>query len=254
MNTPAPSRLNILLAEDNPVNQKVALLMLEKGGHTATVVEDGEQAVEAWQTGRFDMILMDIMMPRLNGLEATRHIRREEHRLGGHIPILAITANAMQDDQEQCLAAGMDGYLAKPLDPNRLNEEIERVWLANSECRPVVPAERSDELPVLDRADAIERMGGSETLLRSLFDLFLDEYDNYLGNIDKAEAAGSQADLIRAAHTLKGALATLSASRARAKAEELELAAKAGEQARYRPLTQELKQELIAFKALIARG
>ncbi len=252
MNTLPPSRLNILLAEDNPVNQKVALLMLEKGGHIVTVVEDGELAVEAWRTGQFDMILMDVMMPKLNGIEATRQIRQAETRLGGHIPIVAITANAMQSDQEQCLGAGMDGYLAKPLSPNRLHQEIERAWLANSECQTIKPSEK-DDLPILDHADAMERMGGSEALLRSLFDLFLNEYDNYLGNIDKAEASGNQADLIRAAHTLKGALATLSASRARKKAEELEQAAKAGEQPRYRPLIQELKQELASFKAVIAR-
>lgn len=112
---------------------------------------------------------------------------------------------------------------------------------------------RQQGLPIIDRADALERMAGSEELLRSLFDLFLDEYDNYLGNIEKAEASGNDADLTRAAHTLKGALATLSAKRARKQAEELEHAAKAGEQGRYRPLIGELKQELVTFRDLISQ-
>lgn len=249
----APARqLNILLAEDNPVNQKVALLMLERAGHSVTVVEDGEKAVAAWRMGRFDVILMDIMMPKLNGIEATRLIRHEESGTNSHIPIVALTANAMYGDQEQCLCAGMDGYLVKPLRLDSLHKEIERAWLTSQS-----PSERAaneyDRLPILDLTDALERVGGNEDLLRSLFDLFLSEYDNYIGNIDKAHAINNQADLIRAAHTLKGALGTLAAIRARRQAEELEHAAKAGEQMRYQPLIDELKQALSAFAALIAK-
>lgn len=253
MNACPPAQLKILLAEDNPVNQKVALLMLEKGGHIVTVVDDGEKAVEAWRAGQFDMILMDVMMPRLSGIEATRHIRQEEAQRGSHIPIVAITANAMQGDQEQCLAAGMDGYIAKPINPTVLRQEIERAWRSQSGGQAKVQTE-SDGLPIIDRPDALERMAGSEELLNSLFDLFLNEYDNYLGNIERAAAAGNNDDLIRAAHTLKGALATLSARRSCKKAEELEHATKAGEHARYRPLIDELKRELATFKTEISRG
>lgn len=252
MNTSAPSmrQLNILLAEDNSINQKVALLMLERAGHNVTIVEDGEKAVAAWRMGHFDMILMDVMMPKLSGIEATRHIRLAESGTSSRIPIVALTANAMHCDQEQCLDAGMDGYLVKPLRLDQLHHEIERAWLANKK-----PPEQSDNapgsLPILDIADALERIGGSEDLLRSLFDLFLSEYDNYVGNIDKAHATNNQDGLVRAAHTLKGALGTLAAGRARKQAEQLEHAAEAGEQARYPELIDDLKQALAAFKALI---
>ena len=244
--------INILLAEDNPVNQRVATLMLERNGHSVTVVEDGESAVSAWRTGQFDVILMDVMMPKLDGIEATRHIRREEIGSGRRTPIIALTANAMQNDQDSCLAAGMDGYLVKPIKLDQLYQEIERAWQPQARQTANPSAERGEVL-VFDHADALERMGGSLDILHSLFDLFLQEQANYAASIEQAMASGNQADLIRAAHTLKGALGTLSANRAQGVAAALELAAKAGEAARYRPLADELKQELAAFTAAIAK-
>lgn len=105
----------ILLAEDNPVNQKLAVRLLEKAGHAVTIANNGREAVETWREGGFDVILMDISMPEMDGLEATRQIRSEEAEGGGHIPILALTAHAMKGDRERCLEAGMDAYLTKPV-------------------------------------------------------------------------------------------------------------------------------------------
>ncbi|NWG86670.1 MAG: response regulator [Hydrogenophilaceae bacterium] len=247
--------IKVLLAEDNPVNQKVALRMLEKAGHVASVAEDGQQAVTAWRNGGFDLILMDVMMPNLNGLEATVQIRREETGTGKRIPIIALTANAMQGDREKCLAAGMDSYLAKPIRFDTLQQEIESVLSATSteEGRQAHAMAQETGLPIFDRADALDRIGGDEELLQSLLDIFLAEYDKYIGNLDQSYAAENWPNFIRAAHTLKGALGTIAASRAQKKAEILEHAAKADEQARYATLMAELKQELEAFKAEISQ-
>ncbi|HBN08347.1 MAG TPA: hypothetical protein DD435_06790 [Cyanobacteria bacterium UBA8530] len=119
--------LNILLAEDNTINQKMAIRMLAKRNHTVTLARDGQEAVDLWRENSFDLILMDIQMPNLDGFEATAAIRESEKNGGGHCAIVAVTANALKGDREKCLAAGMDGYVAKPLSSEALFEEISRV-------------------------------------------------------------------------------------------------------------------------------
>ncbi|MBL8792321.1 MAG: response regulator, partial [Planctomycetia bacterium] len=122
--TPAPRPLRILLAEDNPINQKLVLRILEKQGHRVTVVDNGQAAVQAASGQRFDLALMDVQMPELDGLEATAAIRRAEQATGQRLPIIALTAHAMQGDRERCLAAGMDGYLSKPVLAGDLSDAI----------------------------------------------------------------------------------------------------------------------------------
>jgi len=120
----ATRRLNILLAEDSVVNQRLAVGLLERKGHQVTVAGDGRAAVELWQKETFDLILMDVQMPEMDGLEATRFIRLEEQSLGCHIPIVAMTAHAMKGDRERCLDAGMDNYIAKPIRARQLYDVI----------------------------------------------------------------------------------------------------------------------------------
>jgi signal transduction histidine kinase/CheY-like chemotaxis protein len=122
---PVPSRLRVLLAEDNLVNQKVAVHMLKKRGHDVTVVTTGREAVTQAIRGRFDVVLMDLQMPELGGLDATAEIREHEQHAGGHTRIVAMTAHALKGDRERCLTAGMDGYLAKPIDRTALFEAVE---------------------------------------------------------------------------------------------------------------------------------
>ncbi len=125
--SPPTVSLRLLLAEDNAVNQKFAVRLLEGAGHRVVVAGNGREAVVAWETQPFDLILMDVQMPEMDGLEATREIRRREAVSGRHIPILAMTANAMQGDREMCLATGMDGYVAKPVKREALLAEMERL-------------------------------------------------------------------------------------------------------------------------------
>jgi CheY-like chemotaxis protein len=129
----AVPELNILLAEDNPVNQKVAQRMLEKEGHTVTIAANGKAARACWEQQVFDLILMDVQMPEMDGLEATAAIRRAERRTGGHVPIIALTAHAMAGDRERCLASGMDGYVSKPIRAEEIRSEIRRLWRESRE-------------------------------------------------------------------------------------------------------------------------
>ena len=124
--------LKILLAEDNRVNQKVAARFLEKRGHTLFLAESGKQALAAWQEQQFDLILMDVQMPEMDGFEATEAIREQEKSLATHVPIVAMTAHAMVGDRERCLAAGRDDYVSKPIDPARLFAAMERAILSAS--------------------------------------------------------------------------------------------------------------------------
>jgi CheY-like chemotaxis protein len=120
--------LRVLLAEDNPVNQRLAVRLLEKRGHRVVVAGDGREALDAMSaTEPFDLVLMDVQMPEIDGLEATAQIREREHGTGRHVPIIAMTAHAMKGDRERCLQAGMDGYLAKPIQPQELFETIARL-------------------------------------------------------------------------------------------------------------------------------
>jgi CheY-like chemotaxis protein len=129
---PAPPRpqaalgqsLRVLLAEDNAVNQKLALRLLQKMGHHVVLANNGKEAVEAVERESFDLVLMDVQMPEMGGLEATVAIRLREARTGGHLPIVAVTAHAMKGDRERCLEAGMDGYVTKPLRTQELAREM----------------------------------------------------------------------------------------------------------------------------------
>jgi two-component system sensor histidine kinase/response regulator len=129
--------LRVLLAEDNIVNQKVATRLLEKRGHRVEVAATGREALDRFRRGGFDLILMDVQMPEMDGLEATIAIRQLETGSRGHVPIIALTAHAIKKDQDRCLSAGMDGYLTKPIRAADLFREIERIGTANS------PAESS---------------------------------------------------------------------------------------------------------------
>jgi CheY-like chemotaxis protein/HPt (histidine-containing phosphotransfer) domain-containing protein len=222
----------ILLAEDNPVNQKVARMMLEKLGLEVTVVNNGREAVTAWRAGGYDLILMDCQMPELDGYEATREIRRAE---GGCvercIPIVALTAHAMKGDDEKCREAGMTDYLTKPLDRAKLQTSLERhlgklggnVAEASADTEADAPREPA---PV-DWSAFLKSMDGDESLARELVDLFIESGDETLAAILNALGSNDYAAVGEQAHSLKGASANLRATATAQAAARLEAAAKA---------------------------
>ncbi|MFM1769521.1 MAG: Signal transduction histidine-protein kinase BarA [Verrucomicrobiota bacterium] len=224
----SPRPLRILLAEDNPVNQRLALRILEKWGHHVTVAQHGRQAVEAWSAARFDVILMDVQMPEMSGLEATAEIRRREaagpvpHR---RIPILAMTAHALEGDREKCLAAGMDHYITKPIDQRRLFEALEGTAIAPGPAAAPPPAAAA---LVFDPTIALQRVEGDLALLREVAGLFREDAPRLLAELRAAVATADADALERSAHSLKGAVGNFGAQAAWEGARTLEDLARAG--------------------------
>jgi signal transduction histidine kinase/DNA-binding response OmpR family regulator len=229
-------RLRVLLAEDNPVNQRLSVLLLEREGHAVTVVGNGREALAALERGGFDLALVDVQMPELDGLEATRALRRREEGTGRRLPVLALTAYALQGDRERCLAAGMDGYLAKPI----REEELRRA-LRGLCPEPVEPAAGEAGCPVLDRAELAARIGDDPETLREIVGLFLGEWPRALAGVRDAVARRDAVALTKVAHDLKGMVGTMAAGEAFATARQLEAAARAGDLAGAAGLVGELE-------------
>jgi CheY-like chemotaxis protein len=148
------NRSRILLAEDNAVNQTLAVRLLEKRGFVVSVARDGQEALAALQKEPFDLILMDIQMPEMDGFEATAAIRTKEKSTGGHIPIIAMTAHALKGDQERCIAAGMDGYISKPIRTTELFTIIENAFGMDSESRSNRDSAIGEDVTSLDESEA----------------------------------------------------------------------------------------------------
>jgi two-component system, sensor histidine kinase and response regulator len=196
--------LRILVADDNDVNQKVAAGMLKRMGHSTVVVGDGRAALQAWREGRFDLILMDVQMPEMDGFEALAAIRALEGPSGDRVPIVALTAHAMSGDRERCLNAGFDEYLSKPIRSDRLREVIEgQTASAAARRRPTVePA-----LPTVeefDEAAALESFGGDMEFLIEIMHLFFDDCPRLLAELDGAVNQSDASALRRLGHTIRG--------------------------------------------------
>jgi signal transduction histidine kinase/DNA-binding response OmpR family regulator len=196
-------RARILLAEDNVVNQKVALRILEKRGYHADVVSNGKEAVHAVATTPYDLVLMDVQMPEMDGFEATAAIRAREKATGAHVPIIAMTAHAMKGDRERCLEAGMDGYVSKPIQAEELFEAI-------TSLVPITgaPGEAVRVEEVIDASlhELLARLDGDVEFLRRLMEVFDETSRALLSEIHEAIARGDTEALARAAHTLKGSV------------------------------------------------
>lgn len=217
--------LKILLAEDNPVNQKLATRMLEKRNHTVVVVANGKEALAALEQTKFDLVLMDMQMPEMDGFEATKLLRLREQETGAHQPVVAMTALAMNGDRERCLAVGMDGYLSKPIRPQELDDLLDIYIAEKQTSAPQVEVESSANGPI-DVNQLLEVLDDDRALLGELLEIFRADYPNHLGIARRAIESGNLLELERAGHTLKGALGNLSAKNAWALAHELEVNAK----------------------------
>ena len=256
--------LDILLTEDSIYNQKLALGVLGRSGHRVDVACNGQEAVDAVARKVYDLILMDVQMPVMDGLEATRQIRRRERSTGTHVPVIAMTAQAMKGDRERCLDAGMDDYLAKPVRAAELRAAVlrfqpggsvqgehttgtdaaETAGVDSAEAgRPDVGPRAGGEPPAETTASAVagegavqinwnqamRSAGGDQELLKEMIEAFLEECQLRTDELQTSSAAGDLETCRRAAHTLKGALRTFGAEAAAEVAEDLELRCGNGE-------------------------
>jgi two-component system, sensor histidine kinase and response regulator len=236
-------RFNILLAEDNLINQTLATKLLETRGHRVTLASNGLEALEAFEKGDFDLILMDIQMPEMDGFEATKAIRnlegerrKEKESTTERIPIVAMTAHAMTGDREKCLAAGMDDYASKPIKPEALYSAISRVVRrpkSEETQKRIQPSQGSKTFSpkTFDLSSAMETVLGDEDLFREIAGMFIGSCSDYIARIREGVAGKDAGILEREAHSLKGAVGNFGAREAHEVASRLEKLGKEGKTA-----------------------
>ncbi|HSA93392.1 MAG TPA: response regulator [Terriglobales bacterium] len=239
--------LRILLAEDNPVNQKLAVKLLEKQGHLVQVAASGREALAALDRERFDLVVMDVQMPEMDGLEATRSLRERERVTGGHVPVIAMTAHAMSGDRERCLEAGMDAYVAKPVQKQELLAAIRKA------TQPAKPA-------VFDEVELMERVEGDTRLAVEMTELFQADAPQRIHAIREASEKSDMRTLESEAHGLKGSAAGLAAHATAEAAARLESMAHGGDLSPARTACAdleaaccELDEALQAFRSRVRR-
>jgi signal transduction histidine kinase/CheY-like chemotaxis protein len=232
--TPTPRKpaaqskaLHILLAEDNRVNQMVASRILEKMGHTITVANNGAEALALLAAHSFDLVLMDIQMPQMDGLSATKTLRQQETSTRFHLPIVAMTAHAMKGDRERCLEAGMDGYVSKPISSRDLELAIAKAMnLTSSDIgwmnTTVRQEAQSAKLTTLDFKQMLEQLGGDENLLQEVIEIFVDQAPTHVETLRRALTQGDAGMVEKTAHSMKGELGYLGISEVTQKARILE--------------------------------
>lgn len=255
---PRPQDLHILLVDDVEINQELARIIMEKQGHRVTIAADGARAVEAFRTGCFDMVFMDIQMPVMDGFQATRAIRDLERQRGGRIPIVAMTAYAAEGDRRKCLDAGMDTYISKPVRPDAVVAAInslgatapKQVQGSSAESATSSPADQPVEadIPVFNSEELLLRLGGKQDLFPRFLEMFCRNVTTSLENLHEALAAGDADQVHRQAHSIKGAAANIAAARIYASATILDEIAIAGDLSRAPELLSVLEAEFASFR------
>jgi PAS domain S-box-containing protein len=233
----AKRKLRILVAEDNSVNQRLAARLLEREGHSVTIVGCGQDALDSFEQqqstqSQFDLILMDVQMPGLDGLQATACIREKERGSGHRVPIVAMTAQAAESDRLRCLESGMDAYVTKPVYVPELMKMIESVVLGGNAMNADLTSESSSvqtQLQQLDESLALSRVGGDVDLLKEVVELFLDDYPTTFEKIKGAVDSRDATALEHHAHSLKGSVSTFGANRAFEAAFTLEKQGRSGD-------------------------
>jgi CheY-like chemotaxis protein len=244
----------VLLAEDNVINQRLAMRLLAKLGHVATLADNGAEAVGLIRASKetpFDLVLMDLQMPKMGGFEATERIRALERERGTRTPIVAMTAHAMQGDRERCLDAGMDDYVAKPIVFTELARAIEATTLTVSTKPLPLPVTAPAELEVFDYPAALVRMGDDVELFRELAQLFVDRVDRYTEALRVASAAGNAAGCAETAHAYRGAVSNFGAPRVVWSLQALEARTRAGKLEKNDRLIDEVIEETARFVAAL---
>jgi PAS domain S-box-containing protein len=253
--TAASTQLRILLAEDNPANQKLVTYILQDRGHLLEIANDGQQAIDRIAQKDYDVILMDVEMPGMNGLEASAAIRNREAG-GRRIPIIAMTAHAMASDRERCLAHGMDGYLSKPIDAHEMISLIERLGAGSAREAPSsIPAEPAAQKAgaVFDPELALKRCTGSKDVLAGMVGCFLQEVRDLLPQMREASEKGDLAEVARLGHRLKGTIVYLGAEPAEKAAIAVEkIREDGGEKAEAEKLVRALEHECELLESAMA--
>ena len=241
------SQLSILLAEDNAINQKLAIVLLEKVGHQVKLAHNGREAIELYQANAFDVVLMDVQMPEVDGFEATYEIRKIQAETGLRIPIIALTAHASSADRKRCLAGGMDEYMSKPIRAKDLYDLIDRLTGHRSKIIHNGQAGESTKLTpkLVDWERAFETVGGDRQLLAELIKVFLQDRDVLVQNIHRAITSRNDKELRLSAHSIKGALTHLGARDSAILAGELEERGLAVEFDGVEPVFEKFAQSLI---------
>ncbi|MCX5807509.1 MAG: response regulator [Proteobacteria bacterium] len=241
--------IHILVAEDNIPNQKLLLMMLNKMGFEADIVNNGREAVKSSQQHKYDLIFMDVHMPEMDGFEATRLIREKEKIIGRHTHIVAMTADAMYGDKERCIKAGMDDYISKPVFPEKIIEAIEKVVFNKEE-------EHMEKMPVFNNAvfdmDALmKRLGIDEKLVKEIMDVYLSDTPIQLSRLRECFEKGDIILIQRCAHSIKGASANFCVGTINKTAQDIELAAKQSNLEMIKPLIDTIENQFIELKDVL---
>ena len=244
-------KARVLVAEDNTTNQKVAVRMLEQLGYRADTVADGREAVTALGVVPYDIVLMDVQMPEVDGFEATRQIRERERGTGRHVPIVALTAHVQSSDRDRCLEAGMDAYVAKPLLPRTLADVIERLV---PDATPAASAPSDVTLSpdaIFDEDGLVARLGGDRALAREVLAAFLEDVGDQIAGLAAAVEKGDAGLTTSRAHSIKGVTANIGGRRAEMTARALGLALGTGLTAEARRLASSLGDDLAALASTV---
>jgi signal transduction histidine kinase/HPt (histidine-containing phosphotransfer) domain-containing protein len=254
----APRQLSVLIAEDNPVNQKVAETMLDKRGHRVFVASNGREALETLNKEHIDLILMDVQMPEMDGFEATELIRDREKANGQHIPIVAMTAHVMTGDRERCLAAGMDSYISKPIRGEQLFTIIQNLaHRSQDKKKESGPSSKHVEAfaeNVFDLSKVMNVVGGDTELFEEVANLFLEDAADKIANLREGVVRGDASSVAKAAHTLKGSTGYFGAKRAFDAVHRLELIGKNGTWTEAEKAQLELEKEFKVLEKAMKRA
>ena len=249
---PQPNQrpLNVLVAEDDKASVKVAMVFLERLGHKGVSVVDGRKAIAILAREPFDLVLMDVEMPELNGLEATQRIRSgeaEEHNR--NIPIIAMTAHALSESREHCLTAGMNDYISKPVDFHELATIINRI-MSNTDDDPSITSEpdNSSYGKLLEKKELLKRFGGDKAIIKELYDIFVERIPKVVQDFQRALTAADFQEIQRLAHLIKGSAGAIGAESCNNIAALLEKATKENKTKDSKKLVAQLSQELEKVK------
>jgi CheY-like chemotaxis protein/HPt (histidine-containing phosphotransfer) domain-containing protein len=261
------NNIRILLAEDNIVNREIALKILGKFGYRIDAVENGMEALKALEKIPYDLVLMDIQMPVMDGYTATREIRNPQSAIRNHkIPVIAMTAHTMQSDRDACIEAGMDDYVSKPISPKKLSEAIER-WTENDEESDFLSHDEigendspednaapgmTEEKPPIDLDSALERAMGNKEFLDKMIHGFTKSMPDQIESLRDLIKQGDDDALRKGAHSLKGASATLSMNGLSAAALRLEQMGRTGELAEADQALGELVRQFEVLEEFLA--